>query len=872
VLSHDLLERTALLDTLQAKLVQVRARGGAMVVIGGEAGAGKSALVRRFCIDAGPKLRILVGTCEALSTPRPLGPLHDMVPQLGRRTIDALTGADQGVVFDAFLTEIGSRASSVLMVIEDIHWADGATLDLMRFLVRRIGSTAALVLATYRNDQLGGGHPLRALLGDVATSPDVMRMTVPPLSAAAVTRLAGAEADAEELYRITGGNAFFVTELLSARSSALPTTVEDAVLGRAARLGADARAALDAAAAIGARVEPRLLLALGASVESVEQCLAAGLLHDDGDVLVFRHELVRTCLYGALSSVRRRELHRSLLDAYERTGVGDVVSLAHHAIEAADAAAVLRYAPVAAARAARLGAHAEAHALYLSAVQYQSSLGEVEAAELLQAYATECTVVDRLEESARVRAEVADRWRRLDRRHSWGVNLSLLAQAYLGLGRHHDAVATNARAISVLEGLGAAQELSRALWYDANLRMLDQESDAAIELGNRAVELSLAAGDHGMLANALMTTGAALMDADRTAEGRTMLDRSLAIGREHGLPNLVASVHSTLGMAALQHYRLSEAVAELTTAEAIAEECGHDNIRGEVVACLATTRLYQGDLDAAASLAHRVLGKPHLSAFARATALTALGRIRARRGDPDSSTSLDEALVIAQRLGLPRVVAPVRAARAEAAWLRGDRVLAGEEAAAGYQVALRRRYGTSVAELGYWTWLTGALDRLPTSARGPFALQVGGRPLEAADEWRRRGCPYEAAWATAEAGGERDLRAALSVFLDVSAAPAAALVRRRLRLLGARGLPRGPTRSTRGRPAKLTERESQVLWLMAKGLRNAEIAERHAVSPRTVGHQVSAILGKLEARSRTEAVERAGRLGLLTDRDERVDH
>lgn len=368
-----------------------------------------------------------------------------------------------------------------------------------------------------------------------------------------------------------------------------------------------------------------------------------------------------------------------------------------------------------------------------------------------------------------------------------------------------------------------------------------------------------------MAGNAHLSMGTALLMADRP-EGRDHIGTSIAIARQHHVPHLHTNARLNLGSVAATFYRFDEAHAELTHAIALAKEHDHQYQRLFSQATLALVHLHRGDWSIASDLVLHVIGRPMVSAAAKLVALIALGRLRVRRGDPEADARLDDALALAIGTGNLHRIAWVRAARSEAAALAGDQDALRVEASAGYQMALDRRQSWLVGELGYWLHTVGEVVTLPDFAAEPFALQVAGRSLDAAVAWQRLGCPYEAARARAESGDEAELRAALEAFTALGARPAAGLAARRLRELGARDIPRGPRSATRDHPAQLTPREVEVLVLIADGLRNAEIAQRHAVSTRTIDHQVSSILAKLGARSRMDAVAQAHHLGLLAQR------
>ena len=364
----ELLERDAALGQLAAALAAATAGEGGLVLVSGEAGIGKTALLRHFARLQRASVRVLWGACDALFTPRPLGPLHDIAAQTGGELgLTLASGSDHAHVLDAALAELQRRAT--LAVFEDVHWADQATLDLLRFLGRRLLRTQILLVLTYRDDEVGldasAAHcPGRSRLGDRGAA---------HRAGAAVARR-GSHTGWRPRDRCcgsctasTGGNPFFVTEVLSSASSELPLTVRDAVVGRVARLSAAAREVLEAAAIVGPRIEPWLLEAmLPAAAHAADECLGGGVLVAQGEGLAFRHELERQTILETIAPIRRVRLHRAALDALRGARGADIAlsRLVHHAEGCRDRDAVLTYARAAARQAAAAGAHREAAALY----------------------------------------------------------------------------------------------------------------------------------------------------------------------------------------------------------------------------------------------------------------------------------------------------------------------------------------------------------------------------------------------------------------------------------------------------------------------------------------------------------------------------
>jgi len=862
-----LLEREDLLATLQSQLQRATAGPGMLVFIEGEAGIGKTSVLQSF-VDRqrGGKLPIRWGACDALNTPRPLGPLYDIAEQAAEELRAVLESDGERLrVFGAFLEMLSARPSLVLL--EDLHWADEATLDFLRYVGRRVGRTRSFIIGSFRSDELGATHPLRLVLGDLATS-GVHRLTPRPLSVDAVRELAGdrEDIDVQELHRRTGGNPFFVTEVLAASAADVPETVRDAVLTRAARLRPSARAVLDATAVAGPRVEPWLLNDLAAAESnSVEECLATGVLRVDDGAFIFRHELARQAILKALTPTRLLSLHRLVLQALQSPAApsADLARLAHHAEGAGLEEAVLRFAPAAARDAAAKGAHRQAVQQFERALRFATAVSEQRAA-LLDEYASECYYCGSLKEGIEARREAAATWQQLGNSERQAMTLALLAYLLVLAGRNSEgeAIVRDAMALIPPDAETPAAVVTRR-WY-AHLRMLDRDLDDAIREGGIAMGIAERLGDQLSVVHCLNAIGASLVPAGYIEQGRYYLERSRELAEKLGLDEWVSSALGNLGSSLGEAFCLEPAEDYLQRGIEFCTEHELDVARLYKTSWLALVYLYRGKWNEASECAHTVLANRRSSAIARMMALIALGRVRARRGDPAIWDALDQAQDLAGTTGTLQRIGPMRAARAEAAWLEGRNEDVLSELSSATELALRKRHSWLASELVFWRAQGDPSVRpeIPEfCAERPFALEATGRWREAAAAWRWQGCPYEAARALA-GGDEAAQREALEIFESLGARPMADRVRHQLRASGVRGVPRGPYETTRKHPAGLTGKEAAVLALLVEGLRNKEIAQRLNRSARTIEHHLGAIFTKLGVTTRAEAVSAAHDLGI----------
>ena len=856
----ELVERDAALLTFDRQLAATRLGGGHVLLVSGEAGIGKTTLLKAFVARRGDAA-LWWGACDSLETPHPLAPLHDIArgTEVAFRVL-LQPGHARAELFEAVLTTLQQSRVPVVAIFEDVHWADEATLDLLKFLGRRIDRVPCLLALSWRDDEVSAAHPLRRLLGELSSSL-VTRLALEPLSPDAVARLAtAAMRSATGLHAMTHGNPLFVSELLRHGADGVPHGVQDLVLARFARLGAAAQAVVRLAATVPTRIESALVDALLApSAAVVDECLNSGLLNAADGSYFFRHELVRVAIEASLSPPTARALHADVLRALAQPGQA-AVSLArrvHHAVRAGDARAVATLAPAAANQALQRGAHGEAAAHYRTALAHGEPGEDV--GDWLAAYARECRLTNQLEEAIAAHGRLSAWHRERPDPRREAVNLSGLALAQVLALRNAEADAASQRAISVLEALLPGPELARAYRVEAQLRMLNRDCEAAVAWAGKAIALAQQFGEREILAEAVGTLGTAMLFIDYDA-GCAHLARALELALADGLHGLAANTHSNLGSGSGEIWRLREAQQHLKAAIAFSQQHEIDFFRHYSVAWLALCELHLGQWDDAREHALDIVQQatPNTS---RVMALVALGRLQARRGEPEAAATLDDALALALASGTLQRIAPVRCARAEAAWLRGDLAGVVPEARAALALAEAHRHPWFAGELAQWLRRAGAPVDVPAVCAEPHALLMRGQWRQAAEAWAAIDAPFEQALALAE-GDDAARFAALAMLEDLGAQAAADQLRKSLRAAGVRGIPRGARASTQTNPHQLTEREREVIELLCGGLRNSEIAERLCRSVRTVDHHVAASFAKLGVNTRAEAVAAAGRAGI----------
>ncbi|MGZ4387861.1 MAG: ATP-binding protein [Gaiellaceae bacterium] len=864
-MSRAFLERERETEALLGWLEEVEgSRAGTLVLVAGEAGIGKTTLLRRFCADRREK-GVFWGVCDPLATPAPLGPFVEVAEQIGGRAEEVVARASRPYEVSRALLEDLTGRGPAIVVLEDLHWADQGTVDAIVYLARRIDRAFALVVGTYRDDALGASHPLRSALGVLATAPRVERLSLQRLSPEAVRVLASAAGrDGDEVFAATRGNPFFVTELLASAPGNVPANVRDAVLARVSQLDDEARAVLDLVSVVPPQAELRLLDAVGVSGDPLERCLAAGVLEQRTEAVSFRHELARLAVEQALGPERAATLHRAVMHALEAAGA-EPARLVHHAESAGNAEALLRHATAAARQAAELGAHREAAEQYARALSVAGSAPAEARAELLSRSAFELYLTDRLDEAIDAQREAVEILRTTGDRRAEGDGLRLLSRVLWFGGRNDEAELAALEAVAVLEQLPPDATLARAYSNVSQLRMLAFDTDAAIDWGVRALRLAEDCDAAQIVVHALTNIGSAEFYGGSETSGRAKLEDSLARALALGFEDDVGRAYANLASSAVE--RRQSALAARYLADGVAYCDEHDLLSYGIYlrAWRARLALDSGRWDEAAQLTAEVLAHPRASPPTRIVASVVGGLIAIRTGERERGEALlEEALAAARPTGELQRLAPVAAARAEAAWLRGDVEGVDEATADVVALAAARGQRWPLGELAVWR-RRAALAAPAGLVSAPAGAELAGDFAGAAALWGDLGCPYDAALALIGSDEEPALRRALAELQRLGAAAAARVVARRLRARGARDIPRGPYAAARHNPAGLTARELEVLSLLAQSLRNAEIAQRLVLSRRTVDHHVSRILSKLEVSTRSEAALAARRLGLAKD-------
>lgn len=862
-----LLERDAELGVLTELLDRAGDGSGEVALVTGEAGIGKSALVQEF-VETVEDGKVLWGQCDDLLTPRPLGPIHDMGREIGGAIGEALRdGFDRIGIFEVVMDELQSPPSPTLFVVDDVHWADEATIDLLTFLGRRITGIPTVMILTYRPEEVAPGHPLIQTLAAMPPNA-VTRMELAPLSEIAVDQLtheADRSIDTRIAFELTSGNPFYVTEILAAggwEPDQVPSSVAQVVTTRLGRLPKETRRVAELVSVVPSRVDFELLRACEPLwSEALEPAEEIGLVTLGARTVSYRHELARRAVEAEMPELRRRALHRRVLDGLIEVGDPEPAAVVHHATRAGADDMLAEWGPRAARAAVRAEAHREALAHYERTAAVADLIEEADRASIFEQLASESLNAGRHNQAldAINRALSVHESRNDDAARS----KALIARSWIHWveARREKGYADSQEAARLLEPLeeGPVHALLQA--HVARISMADWRLADALELGQQAIRLAEKYDQPSALANALNTVGTSKLLREED-EGEQYLARSMKVAQQASSEQdvdlsrfaggAVPHAHINLATTAIEARRYSRARQAIYDGLAYArdsERIGHVDY---LDATRARLLMETGELDEAVRLGDEVLSRSRQLGVSAVPAAYAAGRACVRTGASAAERYLERAWDVADQSGELQRTGRVVFARAELAWYRDD--LSDLVDALGEVLA----EGTSLGfpwvagEAALWLRRAGIQPEESPVAE-PFRLMMEGSFIEAAASWADIGCPYEQAECLTETGEPSSMIEGLKLLDDLGAVPLARLTRSRLRRMGVKGVPRGPRPATRENPYGLTPRQMEVLALVADGLTNTEIAERLYLSVRTVDHHVSAILTQLGVDNREDA-------------------
>ncbi|MGW6278481.1 ATP-binding protein [Kribbella sp. NPDC055071] len=841
-----LYEREDQLQRLQAAVAEATDGNGSVVLVTGEAGIGKSSLVRAFVEGVTAPNRVYLGRCDDLFAPAARGALRDALAGSGTKLEQVLTGGSAGDVLAELMSEL-DRSVVTVLILEDVHWADDATLDVLRYLVRRLGSMRAVLVLTYRDEVVTGRHPLRRLLYATAVA-RVHRVALQPLSVDAIRDLAqGSEWSPSDLMELTDGNPFFVIEALAERDR-VPATVVDAVLARMHGLSPAGAAAVEQLSVLPAKVAVSFAETLIPDHEALSEAEQQGIITVDGTELGFRHEITRRAVERSIPGSRRTRLNRIVMEQLLRAASPQLSQVVHHAVNAGDVDAMLRYGPKLARLATNIGSHREALTTLRAVLPYAGRLEPGERADLYDECAWELLIANRLSDAVELGQEAVNCRVQASDPERLGEVLLRQARRLSVVGDLRGAAAAVERAAAVTQSLESEKMKVAVEVHRGMLGAFDGRFAEAIAILAPAIEAAERTEQQRWVTLALCATGLARCLAGDAA-GVVEIEQGIEVASSAGDHEF--AVRSQLSLASVLYLQLSWGRLRecLLSASDAATEHGYWSLAYYIEIDRARLDLRQGKWDSAEQRVRRLLESFDDPQLLSTSCYPVLGRLLARRGSMEAEPLLAAAWERMTLVPAVTTFADVCTAYAEWAWLAGRQ-----------DVLVEIRDKVVATNLG---------DGPAFSEFHRYLGRAGLEPHQgdwrtSAAQWEGLGDPYEQALELAESGEREPMLVALSILESLDARAPASLVRRRLRGLGIRGV---PIRSTfkAGSTVGLTTRQLEVLGLVTEGLTNAEVADRLVLSVRTVDHHVAAILTKLGISSRREAIAAARALGIVVD-------
>ncbi len=841
-------EREGQLTSLQG-VISGSAEEGHVVLLSGEAGHGKTSLLNVFVDGLDHRFTILSAACEPVGIPAPFAPLYDVLDQLPVNLVtDIRSGAGRPAIYAGVLEVL--KNDRAVLVIEDVHWADEATLGLVRYLGRRIGPTGSILIVTYRSEEVDLTPPLRLVIADLG--PAALRIDLPALSLEGVNAMTrGLDLDPAQVHAATLGNPFFVDEVVRHPELRVPPTVQNAVLANAAQLSEEARELLYMVALSPDGLDLDLLISSDPDAEAyVDTALRRLLLATTRYRVACRHDLIRESLIQAMPPLLARTLHRHLLEDLEGRAADsvDTARLAYHSVGAGDAAKAIGYSLRAAEDARALGAHRQAAFHYSNALAFDEAMDSETMDRVLLEAAMEHCVINAFETAAELAA------RRIDLATDRVAMARARAWLSYFLSRLNDLEGCGREALVAIEVLGSkpeSEELAVGLAVIAWRELVEGRYDEAIRHGDEAVAVAQAVQLSQIEVHAAVTAGTARFLLHDPV-GRGQVEAAVRLGLEQNLGEFAARAMNNLGLLSLWRGRPVQALEDFERLVEFTQARELDAWYIAAIATRATLSVMHGRWDQADLDLEMVMGQ----GTCRQTEIETLNTaaiLRARRGDPGAGDLVEEALSSVAGFDDHEATLTACALAMEGAWIG---LIPLEEAEYRYRAMLRSPVlptdNSGRGVLGYWA---SRLSLEPPEGHipGPAGMEWDGRVAEASQSWKERGYPIEAA-VTRAMLPDANLEEVFSGLSRLGADGVIRGLRRELQRGGVARIPRGQRQATRQNPSGLTDRQAEVLSLMVSGLSNAAIAEELFISEKTASHHVSAVLAKLNVSSRLQAV------------------
>lgn len=870
---------------------------GKILLIKGEAGIGKTALLEHMCNHSDIEFPFLWSGCDPLFTPRPYAPFHDIADFLQSDLIKLLAETQSThktfhQIAHSLFSSLTQQNKPIILVIEDTHWADNATLDLLKFIVRRISFTKCLLCLSYRDDEVVLEHPFSSVLS-LCPAAHTKRLHLKPLSVKAIAKLGSAisnralathfslgntgEYSPDDLHRITGGNPFFLTEIMANQSNddqPIPSSITDAVSSRLKQLKEPERKLMLTLSLIPYSIPAELITHLfGEQGETLAMaCAARKLLQFDArNEFRFIHELARLATLACLSLAEQKQTHLAILSGLEDLKLlTNLAWLTHHAVGGQDAQKVLEYAPLAAHKAANLGAHKEAALNYQKALTYVEYADTELAASLYENWAYEVSLTTHMEKSViEARRCAITLYRALDRQDKIGENLRHLSRLYWYQGEAEKAEQFANEAIKTFEKIPASSELAMAYSIRSQLDMLNERTEESLLWGNKALALENKMPNPLVKVHALTNIGSALLMAGRQ-EGEEILHSSLDLAEQNSLHEEAARVYTNYSDYCVRYKRLE--LAEELTSKGIEYDTSHDldSWTYYLVGIQASLRLEQGRLLDANTIAEGVRKLSHQTVLMKIPASTVMAKSHLRLGLDDAESLLNEALSQAIQIAECQYIIPLRVALMESAWLLANKALAFAQLNALEELPETAFNPWQIGEILGWCHRLNidVSSRLLGYCRqhklpSPWQHELDGNTTKASELWMALGMPYEAALPLifcAEDERISSFTQAVTLLEKINAKAPLKMLHSSAKKYGiATQLPkikRGPYSKTRQHPVGLTAKEQQVLKLLSTGASNPDIAQALSRSQRTIENHVSSVLSKLQVDSRIGAILR----------------